>query len=247
MPSARDIFITAIVLLGIVFVFYGKTINYDYVLDDQIVITKNQYTTRGVNGVYDLLTHETFEGFFKEKKILVEGGRYRPLSLVTFAMEWSLFAKEKTDKNGHPVMDPEGKIIFEGNPHISHLINILLYALTGLMIYFLLYQLFPPKSKKPWFWNIPFICAFIFILHPIHIEAVANIKGRDEIMALLGSLSALYFGLRSVKAAGYHKEIDVSNCSRCLFLPWIIIKREYNYIPGYHSVNHLFFHTGQEN
>jgi protein O-mannosyl-transferase len=199
MPSPRDILLTSIVLLGIVFVFYGKTINYDYVLDDQIVITKNQYTTQGVSGIYDLLTHETFEGYFKEKKILVEGGRYRPLSLVTFAMEWSLFAMDKADKNGRPMLAQDGKTISEGNPHISHLINILLYAFTGLMIYILLFQLFPPNSKKPWFWNIPFIGAVIFILHPVHIEAVANIKGRDEIMALLGSLAALYYSLRSVK------------------------------------------------
>ena len=33
--------------------------------------------------------------------------------------------------------------------------------------------------------------------HPIHTEAVANIKGRDEILTLLGSLAALYFSIRS--------------------------------------------------
>ncbi len=38
---------------------------------------------------------------------------------------------------------------------------------------------------------------YLFVAHPIHTEAVANIKGRDEILTLLGSLSAVYFSLRS--------------------------------------------------
>ena len=34
--------------------------------------------------------------------------------------------------------------------------------------------------------------AAIFMLHPLHVEVVANIKSRDEIFALLGSLGALW-------------------------------------------------------
>ena len=37
----------------------------------------------------------------------------------------------------------------------------------------------------------------LFAVHPTHTEVVANIKGRDEILALLGSLGALYFSLRA--------------------------------------------------
>jgi hypothetical protein len=36
----------------------------------------------------------------------------------------------------------------------------------------------------------------LFVLHPLHSEAVANIKGRDEILALLFSLGALYATLK---------------------------------------------------
>jgi Flp pilus assembly protein TadD len=40
--------------------------------------------------------------------------------------------------------------------------------------------------------------ALIFTAHPIHTEVVANIKGRDEIMGMLGSVVALYFIIRYV-------------------------------------------------
>jgi len=39
----------------------------------------------------------------------------------------------------------------------------------------------------------------LFALHPIHGEVVANVKGRDEILALMGALSAMYFTLRYIE------------------------------------------------
>src|SRR5690606_13827428 len=35
----------------------------------------------------------------------------------------------------------------------------------------------------------------LFAVHPVHTEVVANIKGRDEIMALLGGVWCLYFSM----------------------------------------------------
>ncbi len=200
-PSWKAGIAASLTLLILAFLLYGKSINYGYVLDDSIVITDNIYTTRGIKGIPDLLSKETFEGYFKQKKILVEGGRYRPLSLITFATEWSLFAKEKKDQKGLPMRDNAGSALREGNPHISHFFNILLYGLTGALIYFLLFILFRQEKGKQWWWNIPFAGALLFILHPIHTEAVANIKGRDEILALLLSLLALYCSIRYIQAS----------------------------------------------
>ena len=43
-----------------------------------------------------------------------------------------------------------------------------------------------------------FISTLLFVLHPIHVEAVANVKGRDEILALTGALAALFFTLKYI-------------------------------------------------
>jgi hypothetical protein len=156
----------AFILIGLTtFILYFNTLQFDYAQDDAIVITENMYTQQGAKGISGLLTHDTFLGFFKIEKNLVAGGRYRPLSLVTFALE---------------------KEYFGDAPHTSHMINVLLYALCGIFIYLFLKQLFKNAEEKYARMKLlPIIATLLFIAHPIHTEAVANIKGRDEIMSML--------------------------------------------------------------
>ncbi len=171
-------------ILLLTFILYGNTIGHEYTLDDTIVITKNEYVKEGLEGIGKLLSKDSFEGYFGKQVRYVVGGRYRPLSLISFAIEDSFFGQ---------------------NPHISHFINVLLYALTGIMFFIVLNNLirtsFTEEKQKfrPWFLSVPFIAALLFIAHPVHTEAVANIKGRDEIMALLGSLLALNLSLKYIK------------------------------------------------
>jgi tetratricopeptide (TPR) repeat protein len=158
---------------------YANTFNHEYALDDAIVITDNMFTAKGLSGVPGILKYDTFYGFFKEegKATLVAGGRYRPLSLVTFAMEYQLFGK---------------------NPMVGHIANSLWYGLTVVVLYLLLMQLFGNSQKeKPRAFFIALTASALFAAHPLHTEVVANIKGRDEILALLGSLGALYFSMRA--------------------------------------------------
>jgi hypothetical protein len=83
-------------------------------------------------------------------------------------------------------------------PGISHFLNILFYALTTVLLYRILLALFPLKEGGRWYFSVPFLAALVFAVHPLHSECVANIKGRDELLALLFSLGALYASLRFV-------------------------------------------------
>ena len=163
------------IFIILAFILYGQTLSYDYALDDSIVIKKNEFTKQGVSGIPDILSNDTFVGFFGKKKNLVAGGRYRPLSLVTFAIEVEMFGLR---------------------PGISHFINILLYALTGILLFKILSVLLIKYKPKKWYFSIPFLTTILFLAHPIHTEVVANIKGRDEIMTLMGSLLALWYTLK---------------------------------------------------
>lgn len=149
--------------------FYGNTLFNDYSLDDAIVITQNQFTKKGIEGIPDLFKYESFTGFFGIKKNLVSGGRYRPLSMATFALEYSVFGL---------------------NPHISHLINVILFAVASFILFLLLNSLLKHRFNPDKSINIAFIATLFFIAHPVHTEVIANIKGRDEIIALLGALCA---------------------------------------------------------
>src|SRR6056297_2988110 len=84
-----------LVLFVIAFLAYAQTIPYDFVQDDAIVITDNEFTKKGFAGIGDLFKYDTFRGFFKTegKDKLVAGGRYRPLTPVFFAVGVQLFGE----------------------------------------------------------------------------------------------------------------------------------------------------------
>lgn len=72
------------------FAVYGITLTHDYALDDHIVITGNTFTQKGFAGVRDIMTHDAFVGAYGEA-LELSGGRNRPLSIVTFALEREMF------------------------------------------------------------------------------------------------------------------------------------------------------------
>lgn len=164
--------VPALILLLLPIILYGSTATFGYVLDDKIVLTENKFVEKGFAGIGDIFSTESFTGFLGEQQDLVEGARYRPLSIATFAIEYELYGQ---------------------NPALSHLINVLLYALTGLLLYRVFLLIVPPKKDRPWYLAVAFGAALLWILHPVHTEAVANIKGRDEILAMLLSLATLYY------------------------------------------------------
>lgn len=145
---------------------YGNTLLNQFALDDGMVILENKFVLKGVSGIPDILTHDSFYGAIGNSKNLT-GGRYRPLSLVAFAIETSLFGKQAT---------------------VYHLFN-LLYYLATCMAMFLLLRKFIFHDRP----LLAFIATLIFTVHPIHTEVVANIKSRDELMSLLFLLLTLYF------------------------------------------------------
>jgi len=167
-----------LLILLFAFVLYGNTLNHDYALDDLIVIKDNSFTKKGISGIREIFSYDSFTGFFGVEKKLVAGGRYRPLSIASFAIEYTIW----------------GGL----NPSFSHLVNILLYAFTGSLIFMIFSRIIKSPLGKSWYLAIPFTATLLFMAHPVHTEVVANIKGRDEIFALLFSLltvmlTILYF------------------------------------------------------
>lgn len=161
------------------FALYANTLNYGYALDDGLVIKENNFTTKGFGGIGDILTHDFFAGIGSgNDNAIYQGGRYRPLSQVTFAIEYAFFKM---------------------NPRIGHFINVMMYGLLAMLIFYLLNDLFKNKEKKSWYSGIPFIATAIFIAHPLHTEVVANIKSRDEIMGMIGGILMFLSSLKFIE------------------------------------------------
>ncbi len=165
----------ALFLLGTL--LYANTWTHDYTLDDAILIYENTYTRQGVAGIPGIFSHDTFQGFFNREGTtsLVSGGRYRPLTHAMFAIEYSLFGD---------------------NPFWGHLINTLLYGLSIAVFFVLLRRLFAGRLEPGPAQLAALAAAFLFAVHPLHTEVVANIKGRDEIMVMLLSLGSWWCWFR---------------------------------------------------
>ncbi len=166
----------ALVIFGLAVLLYLNTLGNRYALDDGMIITENTYTQQGFGGIGKLLTTDSFEGVFGPNIDILAGGRWRPLALVTFAIEYEFTGQG-------PAAAP-----------FSHLINVLLYALVCWVLFRWLIETVWPH-KPDW----AFFAALVFTIHPVHTEAVANLKGRDEILSLLFLLLTLLHASRALR------------------------------------------------
>ncbi|MGI8893890.1 MAG: glycosyltransferase family 39 protein, partial [Bacteroidia bacterium] len=138
------------------FLLYANTLGHNYTVDDVTVITSNKIVQKGVDGIGEIFSTPYRKGYWDRNENM-----YRPLSVVMFALEWEMAPNK---------------------PWLGHLMNVLLYSLTGFLIFYALAGLLNNYKNHL---AIAFASAMLFAAHPIHTEVVANIKSRDEILALL--------------------------------------------------------------
>jgi tetratricopeptide (TPR) repeat protein len=98
---------------------------------------------------------------------------YRPITLLTFGLDIEL--SEMTPKTGH-------------------VMNVLYYALLCCLIFYFLRRMFPEKGAL-----FSLIIIGLFLIHPVHTEVVANIKSRDEILAMIFGVTSMLFFLNFVE------------------------------------------------
>lgn len=147
----------------IAFILYGNTIQNSYSIDDDFV-TNHSYTTKGFSSIKKNFT--TPYSSNEEGK----GFEYRPIVKLSFAIEHGFFGV---------------------NPKTSHFINILLYAITLILLYKFLIVVFGEEKK-----NFVFFTVILFAFIPSHTEVIASLKNRDIILCYIFSmLSFLQFNL----------------------------------------------------
>ncbi|MCE2789748.1 MAG: glycosyltransferase family 39 protein [Saprospiraceae bacterium] len=176
-PDALDKKWYGLFVICFAIALYINTLTHGFTQDDAIVIYDNMFTTEGISGWKGLFTKDTFFGFFKEegKANLVSGGRYRPFTPAMFALEYELAGN---------------------SPWLGHLINIMLYGLLCLLIFKTIQDMLKESMTYENALWIAFACALVYAAHPVHTEAVANIKGRDEIVSMMGSVGVLWLMFR---------------------------------------------------
>jgi tetratricopeptide (TPR) repeat protein len=157
--------ILLLILVVVSLLVYGNTLNNGYALDDVAVVTKNAYVQKGVAGIPELLYTPYLRGFkMPATDTIASNDLYRPLPLVTFALE---------------------KQLFDNSAAIAHLINILLFAACVCVLFTFLLRLMGDSRTM-----VAFVACLLFAVHPIHTEVVANVKSRDELLCFFFAFSA---------------------------------------------------------
>lgn len=198
--SSRAFRVQAIAVFVLAFAAHSSSLRNQYALDDELIILRNVPVQRGIAGIGEIMTSDAYASYHRSLggEAQLTGGRYRPLSVVTFAIEQSLFGRTLGDEYdtiltewNAPSADPRlgerlddvERRVREANREIAfhrHLVQLLLYA--GSMVVLLLFLtrcVFPSSPMAA------FVATLLFALHPIHTEVVANVKSRDEILSLL--------------------------------------------------------------
>lgn len=79
--------------------------------------------------------------------------------------------------------------LWQGNPFGFHLTNLLLHLLNVCLVYFLILRL----TEKPW---AAFLAALLFGMHPMHLESVAWISARKDVLYVFFYVFSLLAYLR---------------------------------------------------
>lgn len=166
-----------LLFIGLGFLLYGNTLGHEFTLDDALVITENDFTKKGFSGIWDQLSNDQFVGFYGEKRELVAGGRYRPLSMVVYNIQYALTGE---------------------GPFLGHLTNLLFYILNGILLFLVLDRILPKLKGQLHYFSFPLLVSLLWFFHPIHTEVVASIKGLDEMMAFAFELTTLWFILNYI-------------------------------------------------
>ncbi len=176
----------AIIIAIIAILFYCNTIGNSWAFDDLLVIVKNEYVQQGFAGIPKILSSDAFESAGNSQNSdgnQLTGGRYRPLSIVTFAVEQQFLGSTNSEEQS-VTTDARSKADaiahLDTAMHVRHTINLVLYAISAvLLLYFFRKVIFPSNEIAA------FLSALIFTIHPLHTEVVANVKSRDELLSLL--------------------------------------------------------------
>jgi len=95
-------------------ILYLNSVPNHFSMDDELVTNNNKLIEGGIKAIPKIWMTRYSEG-----KLRFE---YRPVVKTTFALEYEFF---------------------KGNPHVSHLINLLLYILTALLLFKILKKCLP--------------------------------------------------------------------------------------------------------
>jgi protein O-mannosyl-transferase len=125
------------------------------------------------NGIVHTLDHWWRLFKFSYWPRLYGSDGYRPITMLSFAVEW---------------------VVGHGAPWVFHATNVVLYAATTVAVFWVASMLLPLWAA--------WLAAALFAVHPVHVEAVANVVGQAELSVALLLIVAVGIYLRQRLKSG---------------------------------------------
>jgi len=173
---------------------YGNTFGGDFLWDDASSVQLHQ----------DVKNFRVGEIFSKDQHAYGkgQGNFYRPLVSLSFAVDYALTTwGREPEQTGFGVPDI--------SPFLFHVSNVLWHAAAGILLLLLLAQFGAPRIVQA---CVP----MLYVVHPLHTEAVAYISGRADPMAAAFGFAGLLFALKS--ASGNRRILGVVLSAVCFAL-----------------------------
>ena len=159
----------ALSIIALVLLASGVGLHNGFAYDDRWIILENG-NAHSLNRPWELFT-TTYWPTTRGASL------YRPLTILLYAAQWVL------GRIGHHGTDP-----YTGSPIVFHFVNIVLYAANSVLVLLLGLQCLPRTAA--------WVAAALFAVHPVHVEAVANVVGQAELWTGLVLLSAVLIYVR---------------------------------------------------
>jgi tetratricopeptide (TPR) repeat protein len=161
---------TLVILAALVLMAYANSLGSGFTLDNRFLILNDAR----VHSVSEQHLRDILErGYWWPT---VEGGLYRPLTTLSFLLNYAVLGD------------------FD-QPAGYHWVNLLLHVAAAFLVYMLALLL----VRQYW---PAFFAAALWALHPVATEAVTNIVGRADELAALGVLAALLLYVRAARETG---------------------------------------------
>ena len=135
---------------------------------------------------------------------------YRPLTILIYAAQW---------------------VFGGGAPFLYHFVNVSLYVVDSVLVLLLGLQCLPRSGA--------WVAAALFAVHPVHVEAVANVVGQAELWTGLVLLSAVLIYVRE-RQGGVTIPRGSAIAIVALFVAGILIKENAIVLPALLVIAELF-------
>ena len=144
---------------------------------DDGYITENPNVLQGIDGL-NAIWHSPFITTYTGLEV-----DFRPIPLSLYAIEYQFFG---------------------ANPAIHHFISLLFYIINVCLLYVVCLRVFEIDKIHPY---LPIMIVLLYAVHPSHVEVVASLKNRDEILSFSFILIASLFLVKSLKVSQFGKSV----------------------------------------